>query len=75
MDPALALGLIGIRFRNRIQFLGWTYTMSKKSWPILYSNLLYKIGQDLLDIQYPGSWFNHAVDPEPKHKTKFKNIK
>ena len=26
--------------------------MSKKSWPILYSNLLYKMGQDFLDMQY-----------------------
>ena len=26
--------------------------MSKKSWPILYSKLLYKMGQDLLDILY-----------------------
>ena len=26
--------------------------MSKKSWPILYSNLLYKLGQDFLAIQY-----------------------
>ena len=26
--------------------------MSKKSCPILYSNLLYKIGQEFLDIQY-----------------------
>jgi len=24
----------------------------KKSWPVLYSELLYKIGQDFLDIQY-----------------------
>ena len=26
--------------------------MSKKSWPILYSKLQSKIGQDFLDIQY-----------------------
>ena len=26
--------------------------MSKKSWPISYSKLLYKMGQTLLDIQY-----------------------
>ena len=28
------------------------YYMSKKSWPILCSNLPYKMGQDFLDIQY-----------------------
>ena len=28
------------------------YCMFKKSWPKLYGNLLYKMGQDLLDIQY-----------------------
>ena len=28
------------------------YSKSKKSWPILYSKLLYKIGQDFLDIYY-----------------------
>ena len=27
------------------------YCLSKKSWPILYSKLLYKLGQDFLDIQ------------------------
>ena len=27
---------------------------SSKSWPILYSKLLYNIGQDYLDIQYRG---------------------
>ena len=27
------------------------YCLSKKSWLILYSKLLYKLGQDLLDIQ------------------------
>ena len=26
--------------------------MSKKSWPILYSNLLYKMGQDYSDMQF-----------------------
>ena len=29
--------------------------MSKKSWPILNSNLLYETGQDFLDRQYIGS--------------------
>ena len=28
------------------------YCISKKSRPILYSNLKYKMGQDFLDIQY-----------------------
>ena len=28
------------------------YCMYKKSWPILYCKLLYKIGQDLLCIKY-----------------------
>ena len=28
------------------------YFMSKKSWPILYSTLLYEMDQDFLDIQY-----------------------
>ena len=28
------------------------YLMSKKSWPILYSKLLHKMGHDFLDIQY-----------------------
>ena len=34
------------------------YCLSKKSSPILYSNLLYKTGQDLLDIQYQVSRTN-----------------
>ena len=29
-----------------------TYCMSKKAWPISYSNLLYKMDQNFLDIQY-----------------------
>ena len=29
-----------------------SYSMSKKSWPSLFSNLLYTMGQDLLGIQY-----------------------
>ena len=28
------------------------YCMSKKSWPNLYSKLLYKSGQDFFDRQY-----------------------
>ena len=28
------------------------YCMLKKSWPILYSKLRYKLDQDFLDIQY-----------------------
>ena len=28
------------------------YCLSEKVWPILYSKLLYKVGQDFLDIQY-----------------------
>ena len=28
----------------------WQYV--KKTWPILYTKLLYKVGQDFLDIQY-----------------------
>ena len=28
------------------------YCMSKKSWTILYSYLLYKLGQDFLDVKY-----------------------
>ena len=28
------------------------YCLSKKSWPISYCKLLYKFGQDFLDIQY-----------------------
>ena len=28
------------------------YCLSKKSCPIPYSNLLYKMGQDILEIQY-----------------------
>ena len=27
-------------------------SISKKSWPILYINFVYKKGQDFLDIQY-----------------------
>ena len=30
----------------------WTDSMSKKSWPNLFSNLLYKMSQDILDRQY-----------------------
>ena len=30
------------------------YSISKKSWPILYSKSLYETGQDFLDIQYVG---------------------
>ena len=32
------------------------YYTSKKSWPTLNSNLLYKMGQDFLDIQYVVFW-------------------
>jgi len=28
------------------------YCMSQRSWPMLYNELLYKMGQDFLDIQY-----------------------
>ena len=28
------------------------YCMSKDSWPILYSKLIYGIGQDFLDMQF-----------------------
>ena len=45
----------GSRYSDRIQI--WAYCMSKKSWTISYGNLLWKVGQDFLDIQYliPGS--------------------
>ena len=33
--------------------------MSKKSWTNLYSNLLYKMGHDFLDIQYTEYLFSH----------------
>ena len=32
--------------------LAKAYYMSNKSWPILCSNLLYKMGQDFLNLQY-----------------------
>ena len=28
------------------------YFMAEKSWPILYKNLVHKMGQDFLDLQY-----------------------
>ena len=33
-------------------YLGTVCTLSKESWPILYSKLLYKLGQNFLYIQY-----------------------
>ena len=30
----------------------YMYSMSRKSWPNLYSSLVYKMGQDILDRQY-----------------------
>ena len=41
--------LLSIRFDLRCR---GAYCLSKKSWPIFYGKLLYKIGQDLLDRQY-----------------------
>ena len=32
--------------------LSYFYCMSKKSWPVLYSNIHYEIGQDCLDRKY-----------------------
>ena len=36
-------------------FLDTYYRLSRKKLPILYINLPYEMGQDLLDIQYGGS--------------------
>ena len=41
--------LLSIRFDLRCR---GAYCMPKKSWPIFYGKLLYKIGQDFWDIQY-----------------------
>ena len=40
------------------------YCLSKKSWPILYHNLLHKLGQDFLDIQC-NAIMNHFLKNEP----------
>ena len=37
---------------SRNLHIKFIYCMSKKPWPILYSNLLHKLGQDFLDILY-----------------------
>ena len=39
-------------FRIEIGCIHGTYCLSKKSWPISYGKLLYKLGQDFLDILY-----------------------
>ena len=41
--------------------LSHPYCMSKKEWPILYSKLLYKIGQYFLDTQYNHSYVGILV--------------
>ena len=50
-----SVGLGGLRIRYIILYSHATwrvkYCMSRKSWPNLYSNLLYKMCQDFLDIQ------------------------
>ena len=46
------------------------YCMSKKSWPILYSNLINKMGHYFLDIQYINLFFSERVDSrirDPAH--------
>ena len=40
------------------------YCLSKKSWSILYSKLLYKMSQDFLDIKYTPYLYGRQ-DPEP----------
>ena len=60
-DPVILMGRIQIRVfflhESRCgsgQFLPGSancYYMSKKSWPISYCNLLYKMGQDFSEIQ------------------------
>ena len=43
------------------------YCMSKKSWPILYSKLLYKMGQDFLDIHMHDKYmYTYSVDMQYK---------
>ena len=37
---------------NILKISSGSYCIPKKSWPISYSRLLYKIGQDFFDIQY-----------------------
>ena len=54
--------------RDKIRQERCTYYMAKKSWRILWSNLLYKIGQEFLDNQY--NFFRHLLiaGPSPCNK-------
>ena len=42
--------------------------MSKKSWPILYSNLLYEMGRDFLDMQYTRDWLTDWMNDRHVHE-------
>ena len=45
---------MGHKLNHRYYRQWWCYCTFKKSWPNLYRNLLYRFGQDFLDIQYDG---------------------
>ena len=40
---------------NSLNLNSYLYYMSKKSWPIVYRKVWYKLGKDFLDIQYATS--------------------
>ena len=51
--------------------------MSKNSYPILYRKLLYKMGQDFYDIQYPlcaQGWLRRGGAPVQLANEKFDNF-
>ena len=49
------LACFQILLQTLISFVHAGYRLSKKSWSILYSKLIYIFGQDFLDIQYISS--------------------
>ena len=51
LDPEFS-GQIRPRGPLKNWFRIHNYCLSQKSWPILHSKLLYKLSQDLMDIQY-----------------------
>ena len=55
--PELTIAIIFVDHSHKVQskyaLVPYVrYYLSKKSWHIAYSELLYKVGQDFLDIQY-----------------------
>ena len=56
------MNILHLQFHLKVSNIQKTpYCMSKKSWPISYSELLHKVDQDFLDIQYIYVWHNKNI--------------